>query len=111
MGDMKRTKPLRKETHDLLKSCEKVADVMRSLSHPVRLKILCRLLENASGEAGVNELTEFCGTSQSGMSQFLKRMSQEKLLTSRREGHFVLYRIADQNLVSFLKAVREVYCT
>ena len=87
--------------------CETVAGVLRSLSHPVRLKILSRLIER---ERSVNELTEMCGTSQSAMSQFLKRMKTEGLIGSRRDGQFVFYRISDPKLHRLMRAMSDIYC-
>jgi DNA-binding transcriptional ArsR family regulator len=81
---------------------------MRSLAHPVRLKVLCQLV---TGERTVGELTEFCQISQSAMSRFLSRMKAEGMVESRREHHFIYYRVAEPNLVRLLKAIREVYCS
>ena len=91
----------------LLAKCDDVSQVLKSLSHPVRLKILCQVMEK---ERSVNELTEFCEISQSAMSQFLNRMKSEGVLDSRREQNFVFYRIADPKLLKLLKAVKEIYC-
>jgi DNA-binding transcriptional ArsR family regulator len=55
----------------MIQKCDEVSSVMKSLSHPVRLKILCQLVDR---EMTVGELTEFCDISQSAMSQFLIRM-------------------------------------
>lgn len=97
----------RKELRALIRKCEEVSGVMKSLSHPVRLKVLCQALD---GEKTVSELTEFCGISQSAMSQFLGRMSNEGLLQSRREGTKVYYSIKDRKIAKLLSAVKEVYC-
>ncbi|MCB0362602.1 MAG: winged helix-turn-helix transcriptional regulator [Bdellovibrionales bacterium] len=91
----------------LLKKTTSVSRVMKSLSHPVRLKVLCSLLE---GEQGVNELAQFCEISQSAMSQFLKRMKTEGILSCRREHHFVFYKISDKKLTQLLLAVKKIYC-
>lgn len=91
----------------LTKQADSVAQVLKSLAHPVRLKILCQLLE---GEQSVGDLTEFCGISQSAMSQFLNRMRAEGVLASRREGHFVYYVVADPRLGKLLRALKEIYC-
>ena len=92
----------------LFRRCDDVSKVMKSLSHPVRLKILCSTLE---GEQSVNSLTEACDISQSAMSQFLKRMKSEGLLEARREGTSIYYRIVDKKLLTLLKAVKEIYCS
>lgn len=94
-------------TKAILKKCDAVSAVLKSLSHPVRLKILCQIMER---ERSVNELTEFCEISQSAMSQFLNRMKAEGLVTSRREHNFVYYGVADQKLIELLKAIKEIYC-
>ncbi len=91
----------------LLKKCDSVSAVFQSLSHPIRLKILCQLMER---ERTVNELTDFCGISQSAMSQFLGRMKAEGLVESRREFKFTYYRIKGDQLFSLLECVREIYC-
>lgn len=87
--------------------CEDVASVLRSLSHPVRLKILSRLV---GGEHTVNDLTRACGTSQSAMSQFLKRMKAEGLVAARRDGQFIRYRIHSPDLHRLMQALSDIYC-
>lgn len=94
-------------TQAILGQCDLVSGLLKSLSHPVRLKILCQILGR---ERSVNELTQFCAISQSAMSQFLKRMKAEGILKSRREHHFVFYSIADEKLVRLLQAIKEIYC-
>jgi DNA-binding transcriptional ArsR family regulator len=91
----------------ILKQCEDVSALLKSLSHPVRLKILCQLMEK---ECSVNELTEFCDISQSAMSQFLGRMKEDGIVVSRRDQNFVYYAVADQRLILLLQKIKEIYC-
>lgn len=91
----------------ILSKCESVSQVLKSLSHPVRLKVLCQVIEQ---EKTVSELTEFCEVSQSAMSQFLGRMKEEGILECRREWNQVYYRISDPKLVRLLRALKEIYC-
>ncbi len=91
----------------ILGKCEDVSQVFKSLSHPVRLKVLCFVID---GEKSVNELTEFCGISQSAMSQLLNRMRAEGIVNSRKDGTYVYYGIADANIVKLLRAIKEIYC-
>lgn len=91
----------------ITQQADKVSQLLKSLSHPVRLKVLCQLL---SGEQSVNELTELCDISQSAMSQFLGRMRDEGVIQSRREGQFIFYSIVDQKLARLLLAIKEIYC-
>lgn len=92
---------------NIARQCDVVARVLRSLSHPVRLKILTEL---ARQERSVNDLKAACGTSQSAMSQFLKRMKAEGMVESRRESPFIFYRIADPKLHKLMRAMSDIYC-
>lgn len=91
----------------ILGNCDEVSRVLKSLSHPVRLKVLCQVIDQ---ERSVNELTEFCDISQSAMSQFLNRMRSEGLLNSRKDGTHVYYGIRDPKLVKLLRAIKDTYC-
>lgn len=97
-----------KYTKAIFKKCDQLSQVMESLAHPVRLKVLCQTIEM---EKTVSELTKTCGISQSGMSQLLGRMKEAGMLDSRREGQRIFYRVSDQKLVQLLSAVREIYCS
>ncbi|MBS1958163.1 MAG: winged helix-turn-helix transcriptional regulator [Bdellovibrionales bacterium] len=94
-------------TKAILQKCDEVSQVLKSLSHPVRLKVLCQVID---GEKSVNELTEFCEISQSAMSQFLNRMRSEGVVESRKEGTSVYYSIANPKLIRLLRSVKEIYC-
>ena len=94
----------------ILKKCNQVSQVLRSISHPVRLRVLCQLAES---EMSVNELTRFCGISQSAMSQFLSRMKAEGLLQSRRERQKIFYfleKSRSHELGKLLIAIKGIYC-
>lgn len=59
------------------------AEVLKAMAHPVRLGVVEVL---AGGERTVTELYEELGCSQSMMSQQLKILCQQKLVTIRKEG-------------------------
>lgn len=96
-----------KVARGILGKCEEISQVLKSLSHPVRLKVLCQIMD---GEKTVNELTHFCGISQSAMSQFLGRMKSEGMLRSRKEATRVYYGVADEKLLRLLRSIKEAYC-
>ena len=62
---------------------ELAAEVLKALAHPVRLGVI-ELLEN--GEKTCKELFAQLGCSQSMMSQQLKILNQQGLVSIRREG-------------------------
>lgn len=91
----------------LRRQSEVVAQLLKQLSHPQRLLILCSLAE---GEKSVGEIEETCGASQSAVSQFLKGMRLEGLVESRREGKQVFYRIRDGRLLELMKSLYQIFC-
>jgi DNA-binding transcriptional ArsR family regulator len=88
-------------------TCEEVCTLLRALSHPQRLMVLCHLTE---GEKTVSELQELCDISQSQLSQFLTRMKAEGLLTSRKEGAFQIYSIADKRVSRLIVSIEGLFC-
>ena len=96
------------ETHDqLIRQCEGVSSLLKALSHPRRLMLLCHL---SDGEKPVSELERLCKTSQSQISQFLIRMKSEELVESRREGKHVYYRISDPNVEKLIQSLQKIFC-
>ena len=94
-------------TKAILKKCDSVSLLLKSLSHPVRLKVLCSISDS---ERSVNELTKFCAISQSAMSQFLGRMKEEGIVESRRVKTQIFYRVKDPKVSRLLLAIKEIYC-
>jgi DNA-binding transcriptional ArsR family regulator len=88
------------------KRCARVAPILKTLSHPQRLFLLCRL---AKGEATVSELRGACGASQSLISQHLTRMRREGIVSARRDGNFVHYRIVDPRLSALIKDMEKTF--
>jgi DNA-binding transcriptional ArsR family regulator len=85
------------------------AGLLKLMANEKRLLILCRLAIDE--EAAVGTLAESVDLSQSALSQHLARMREEGLVTTRREGQTILYRIADQRAASLLAALKTIFCT
>lgn len=92
---------------ELTRNCESTARVLKALSHPHRLQLLCHM---AHGDKTVGELESLCGASQSAVSQFLGRMKSEGLVSSIKEGQFVRYRISDPRILKTIQALQDIYC-
>ena len=86
---------------------EEVASLLKQLSHPQRLLILCSLAE---GEKSVGEIEDACGASQSSVSQFLKGLRMEGLVDARREGKQVYYKISDKRVLELMKSLYQIFC-
>jgi DNA-binding transcriptional ArsR family regulator len=72
-----------------------VAERFRVLGDPSRLRLL-QALED--GEMTVAELTERCETSQANVSKHLAILLRGGLVTRRKEGLHVYYRVTDANV-------------
>ena len=81
--------------------------MMKSLSHPVRLKILSQI---AHSDKTVCELAEFCNISQSAMSQFLSRMREEGLIDSKKERTTVYYKVCNIKVHKLMLAINKIFC-
>ncbi|NOX76252.1 MAG: metalloregulator ArsR/SmtB family transcription factor [Gammaproteobacteria bacterium] len=72
---------------------ETLAALFKTLSEPVRLRIVYLLLE--TGELCVCDLVETLGLSQSVVSRHLAYLRNNGLVSTRREGVWVHYRIVE----------------
>jgi ArsR family transcriptional regulator, arsenate/arsenite/antimonite-responsive transcriptional repressor len=68
-----------------------LASLFKSLSEPVRLRIMTLLLDQ--GELCVCELVDTLNLSQSVVSRHLAYLRNNQLVTSKREGAWMYYRI------------------
>ena len=82
--------------------------LLKSLSHEGRLLLLCQLAE---GEKSVGELTEALGLRQASISQQLARLRAEGLVTTRKEGQSVFYRLDNERARKVIELIHSFYCT
>jgi rhodanese-related sulfurtransferase/DNA-binding transcriptional ArsR family regulator len=81
------------------------AAVAKSLGHAHRLELLEQL---AQGERSVEVLADRTRLSIANASQHLQQMRRAGLVTSRRDGKFVYYRLADDAVLELLAALRRI---
>jgi len=86
---------------------EKGARCLKTLAHPLRLKILTVI---GDGEVSVGQMLEAIGTTQSNVSQHLGQMRDKGVLASRKEANQVFYRIKNPRVFDLLALVRELFC-
>ncbi len=98
---------MKTDINKLASQCESVAAILKAIAHPQRLKVLCSLTE---GEKTVSELESYCGASQSSVSQYLAKMKAEGLLSSRRDGQQIYYRIESGDLLKLIKTMQKIFC-
>ncbi|MFQ5866931.1 MAG: ArsR/SmtB family transcription factor [bacterium] len=81
------------------------AELCSALSHPRRLKILNLLRD---GEKSVKELLEQVKTNKANLSQHLTVLRKQKIVSTRREGLNVYYRLARPKMIKACDIIREV---
>ena len=82
---------------------EAAAEFLRVLAHPMRLRILSRLLD---GELAVAGFEAELGLRQPNLSQQLAALREAGLVATRREAKSVVYRLADDRVAGMLEALR-----
>jgi len=81
------------------------AEICKVFTNPKRLEII-NLLRN--GEKTVNELTELAGVPQANVSQHLTVLRQNNVVTTRRNGANIYYKIANPKILQACDLMREV---
>ena len=81
---------------------EEYALVARALSAPARLSLLEQI---AQGERGVEALADKTGLTIANASQHLQQLRRAGLVTSRREGKSVFYRLSDGKTLALMDMI------
>lgn len=92
---------------EMARAADDAAEVLKVLSNPARLRLLCALLP---GERCVGELEVALGASQSYVSGQLARMRADGFVTCDRDGRTIRYRLADPRIGPILERLYEVFC-
>jgi ArsR family transcriptional regulator len=81
-----------------------VADVLKAVAHPLRLRIIAALCQQ---EEVVGALAEKLGASQAIVSQQLRILRSHELVAARRQGGFSRYRLVEENLRSLIQCMEK----
>jgi len=91
----------------MLHNARRTGEFLKSLSHPVRLVILCRL---SQGGASVGELETLLDVPQAAVSKQLARLRDDGLVNARREGRSVIYSLADTRTQRIVGTLYDEFC-
>ncbi|AMG29953.1 transcriptional regulator [Grimontia hollisae] len=92
---------------NLQEQATEAAKVLRILSHPERLMVLCQLRD---GERNVSQMLQNSTLSQSAFSQHLTVLRQAGLVATRKESQSVYYRIGDSRVEGLVNAIQGAWC-
>lgn len=82
------------------KELNEIAIKFTALGELMRLKILRLLM---SGEMSVGDISKSLFATQTNISRHLRKLSDAKLVSCRKEGTFMFYSINDKNLIKICK--------
>jgi len=82
---------------------EQFAQIAKALSHPHKLELLELL---AQGERSVEALANVAGLTVANTSRHLQQLRRAGLIASRKEGLYVFYRIAGDDVIELLRSLR-----
>ncbi|MDK6079549.1 ArsR/SmtB family transcription factor [Massilia varians] len=81
--------------------------LLKVLGNPDRLLLLCQL---SQGEYAVGELESLLGITQPTLSQQLAVLREEQLVSTRREGKQVFYRIDSEAALALMQVLYQQFC-
>ncbi len=84
-----------------------VAEFLKSLCHPQRLMIVCALVE---GELGVADLERGLAIRQPSLSQHLGSLREAEIISSRKAGKMVFYRLSDPRAAKLIETLHSIFC-
>ncbi|MFM6989791.1 MAG: ArsR/SmtB family transcription factor [Rhodoferax sp.] len=88
-------------------SAGRACRLMKVLSNPDRLMLLCQL---SLGEKRVGELEEILGIVQPTLSQQLTVLRDEELVNTRRDGKNIYYQIASPQALAVMNVLFDQFC-
>ncbi len=86
---------------------DKATSLLRMLSNPVRLKLMCLMSDK---EMSVLELADALSLSQPAVSHHLKLLRTAGVVQSRREAQTIYNRIEGHEVTTIMNTLSELYC-
>nr|WP_113865153.1 sulfite-sensing transcriptional repressor BigR [Brenneria salicis]NMN91108.1 ArsR family transcriptional regulator [Brenneria salicis ATCC 15712 = DSM 30166]RBP66608.1 ArsR family transcriptional regulator [Brenneria salicis ATCC 15712 = DSM 30166]RLM32068.1 transcriptional regulator [Brenneria salicis ATCC 15712 = DSM 30166] len=84
-----------------------VSSLLKTLSHPARLMIVCTLVD---GEYSVGELEEKIDVHQPHLSQHMTVLRGSGIVETRREGKQIFYRLTEKKAAKLVGALYHIFC-
>jgi ArsR family transcriptional regulator len=85
-----------------------LAALLKALSHPIRLQILCLLQVK---EMTVGEIRQDVKTTDANISQHLTVLRNQKIVGFRKEANFIYNRIIDDRVIKLIETMQNLFCS
>lgn len=92
---------------NMQQAARQASQLLKSLSHPDRLLLLCHL---SQGSLCVSELEHHTGIHQPSLSQQLGVLRKDGLVSTNRVGKQIFYRVASDEALAVLQVLYQQYC-
>ncbi len=89
-------------------NCVKMAKLLKTMAHPIRLKILCLL---QSREMTVGDLHKEVQTTNANVSQHLNILRNQGIIDYRKDANFIYNRITEGRVTELIGTMRELFCS
>jgi len=86
---------------------EIATELLKSIAHPIRMKILCFLMD---GEKNVSEIEQQFGSTISNISQHLTILRKANIINRRKEANFMFYSIRDRSILNLMESIKTNFC-
>lgn len=93
--------------NDMRHAASEATALLRALAHEDRLLLLCQLSQE---ELCVSDLEARLDIHQPSLSQQLGVLRKQGLVSTRREGKHIFYRIADDKALALLQVLYSQFC-
>jgi len=94
-----------RSTEDRLEELEQIAESLKALTHPVRIRILQEL---KAGKKCVSELSEKIGVAQASISQHLGLLRSSGWIIREKRALYVYYSLSDKEISLALRRILEI---
>ena len=91
----------------IMQNARRASEFLKALAHETRLLLLCLLSER---ERSVSELENLLSLRQPTVSQQLARLRLDGLVTTRRDGKTIYYRINDDDVRRVIAVMYDIFC-
>ena len=85
-----------------------IAALLKTMSHPIRLKILCLLQDR---EMTVGDIRGEVKTTNANVSQHLSILRNQGIISFRKDANFIYNRIKDPRILQLIQTLRKLFCT
>ena len=84
-----------------------ISKLLKSMSHPIRLKILCLLQDR---EMSVGDIRDQVETTNANVSQHLNILRSQGIIDFRKDANFIYNRITDRRILELIQKMRQLFC-